>query len=188
MTAPLTYFKRYRMELDLSGALPRPVLLDGFGCVSWSDSLIDTHAAVMYDSFRDELDARIFRSFTSLSGCRELIRAIRTRDGFLPGSTWLISTGDIAVGTIQGIAESRRWGAIQNVGVVPEYRGLGLGEALLLKALTGFRTAGLVRVYLEVTARNESAIRLYRKHGFRCTRTLYKGVEEREAASVGLQI
>jgi ribosomal protein S18 acetylase RimI-like enzyme len=188
MTAPLTYFKRYRMELELSSSLPRPVLPDGFAWVAWNDSHIDTHAAVLFDCFRDELDARIFRSFTSLTGCRELIRAIRARDGFLPGSTWLVATGDGPVGTIQGIAESGRWGAIQTVGMVPECRGMGLGEALLIKALAGFRAAGLARVYLEVTARNETAIRLYRKHGFRCTRTLYKGVEEREAASVGLSI
>ena len=188
MTAHLTYYKRYRMELDLSCVSARPVLPGGFGWTAWTDAQIDTHAEVMFSCFRDELDAKVFRSFNSLTGCRELMRAIRSRDGFLPGSSWLVSGTDGAVCTIQGIAESGRWGAIQNVGVVPEYRGQGLGEAVLLKALAGFRSAGLARVYLEVTARNETAIRLYRKHGFRCTRTLYKGVGDREPAVVGLGI
>jgi ribosomal protein S18 acetylase RimI-like enzyme len=188
MTANLTYFKRFRMELDLSRPTARSHLPDGYGWLAWHDSLIDAHADVLYRSFRDELDSRIFQSFTSLTGCRELMRAIRMRDGFLPGATWLITSGDILVGTIQGVAEAGRWGAIQNVGVAPTCRGFGFGEALLLRAIVGFRSSGLTRVYLEVTARNEAALALYRKHGFRCTRTLYKGVKEWETASVGLGI
>ncbi len=65
---------------------------------------------------------------------------------------------------------------------------MGLGEAILLKALHGFRRAGANRVYLEVTATNVAAIQLYRKHGFRCTRTIYKGVEVPEPATVGVGI
>ena len=38
------------------------------------------------------------------------------------------------------------------------------------------QVAGLRRAYLEVTARNEPAIRLYRQIGFRATRTIYKPI------------
>ncbi len=69
-------------------------------------------------------------------------------------------------------------GAIQNVGVAPPWRGRGIGEALVLQALHGFRRAGLARGLLEVTAQNEIAQRLYRRLGFRRTRTLYKAVPE----------
>jgi hypothetical protein len=80
-----------------------------------------------------------------------------------------------ACGTVQGLRD--RWfGAIQNLGVVAEQRGKGLGTLLLLKALHGFVRAGLSKAYLEVTARNESALRLYRRLGFRSTRTIYKPV------------
>ena len=68
-------------------------------------------------------------------------------------------------------------GAIQNLGVVPSYRGLGLGRALIRQALAGFRGAGVTRVYLEVTAENAQAIRLYREAGFRRSKTLYKAVD-----------
>ena len=63
---------------------------------------------------------------------------------------------------------------MQNVGVVPGWRGLGLGRALVMRALHGFRTAGMRAVYLEVTAANGHAVDLYRDLGFRCTRTVYK--------------
>jgi hypothetical protein len=43
--------------------------------------------------------------------------------------------------------------------------------------LRGFRQAGLRRAYLEVTAQNEGAIRLYRRLGFVKVRTVYKAVE-----------
>jgi hypothetical protein len=43
--------------------------------------------------------------------------------------------------------------------------------------LGGFRQAGISRVYLEVTAQNEGAIRLYRRLGFVTVKTVYKAVE-----------
>jgi ribosomal protein S18 acetylase RimI-like enzyme len=53
-----------------------------------------------------------------------------------------------------------------------------LGRALLLKALHGFRQTSLHRAFLEVTAQNDSAIRLYRQLGFRCKKTIYKQVQQ----------
>jgi ribosomal protein S18 acetylase RimI-like enzyme len=67
-------------------------------------------------------------------------------------------------------------GAIQNVGVIRPYRGMGLGMALVHRALEGFTEAGLRRAYLEVTAENEVAVQLYRNVGFRRAKTLYKAV------------
>jgi ribosomal protein S18 acetylase RimI-like enzyme len=66
---------------------------------------------------------------------------------------------------------------IQNLGVIPSERGRGLGAALMHKAMIGFRQAGLGRAALEVTAQNDAAVRLYRRLGFRCRRTLYKAVD-----------
>lgn len=188
MTPRLTYFKRYRMELDLSRDLPQAALPTGFGWLPWDDSLIDMHAEAKYQSFRDDLDAKVFPSLGHPAGCRDLIRAIRYRDGFCPGSTWLVSGPDGVAGTVQGLCDRWRAGAIQNLGVVPGCRGLGLGAALLLKALHGFRAVGIGRAYLEVTARNDAAVRLYRKYGFRSYRTIYKPVEVPEPAHVGLGI
>ena len=81
---------------------------------------------------------------------------------------------------MQGICDRHRLGAIQNLGITPEHRGLGLGRALLLKALEGFSRHGLGRGFLEVTAQNEAAVRLYRQVGFRARKTVYKAVETPE--------
>ena len=80
-------------------------------------------------------------------------------------------------GTIQGLCDRQGYGAVQNLGVTPLHRSQGLGTVLLGQALAGFRAAGLRRAYLEVTAQNTGAIRLYTALGFRRVRTVYKAVE-----------
>lgn len=186
MTPRLTYFKRFRMETAVDRLPPVPPLPADYYWLPWDDGLLDLHAEVKYHSFRGEMDTQVFPSLGSEAGCRELMRAIRYRDGFVPVATWLVVGPDGAAGTVQGICDRTRTGAIQNLGVVPGYRGLGLGEALVLKSLHGFRAAGISRVYLEVTAQNDPAVRLYRRLGFRSHRTLYKAVPAAEPVPVGL--
>jgi ribosomal protein S18 acetylase RimI-like enzyme len=70
---------------------------------------------------------------------------------------------------------------IQNVGVVPGHRGLGLGRCLVERAAAGFRMHGLGRAALEVTVDNGRAMRLYQQLGFRRTRTVYKVVDSATA-------
>ncbi len=186
MAPPPLYFKRFRMELGLDRPLPAAHLPDDFAWQAWHDDVLDHHALVLHDSFHDEPDALVFPNFGHLGGCRETLRIIRYQSGFLPQATWLAVGPDGVAGTVQGIGDRHRFGALQNIGVLPAYRGRGLGEALLLKALHGFQAVGLARAYLEVTARNDSAVRLYRKHGFRNTRTFYKSVERPAPSPVGM--
>ncbi len=182
----MQFFRRYRMELPVANVtLPRPELTTEIRFVRWDPKLIDRHAHVKYESFRGELDSTVFPCLGDLSACRRLMHEISEQDGFVPSATWLIvrkSFSDDLVspdcGTIQGLAASRALGAIQNVGVIPETRGLGLGRALVLRSLHGFKAAGMRRVYLEVTAANQPAVALYRSLGFRVLRTMYKASAE----------
>jgi len=176
------------MEIDLA-QLPAelPALPPGYLWLAWHPSLLQRHAAVKYHSFHDELDSRVFPCLGDYQGCQRLMQEIARQDTFLASATWLITQdaeihrGLLDCGTIQGLAQSRDVGAVQNVGVHPDHRGLGLGRALVLKALHGFRDAGLRRVGLEVTGENTPAVELYRSVGFRHARTMYK-VLEAEAA------
>jgi GNAT superfamily N-acetyltransferase len=178
----LSYFKRYRMEIDLVG---RPLSAEpppGFRLVSWDESLVEVHAETKYHSFREEIDANVFPCLGDYAGCLRLMSEICQKPGFLPGATWLLAhVSDMGVteycGTIQGIQDRTRTGAIQNLGITPEYRGRGLGTCLMYAALEGFRRAGLRRAFLEVTAQNEGAIRLYRRLGFAKAKTVYKVTE-----------
>lgn len=173
----VTYFKRFRMEVDLGLVPPVVPLPPGCAWVAWRNDLLDCHAEVKHRCFESELDARIFPSLGDRVGCLKLMLSISSQRGFLPGATWLIQQGEDYLGTVQGLVEARRVGMIQNLGVVPEARGLGLGTALLLKALHGFKAAGMRWGSLEVTADNTGALRLYRRLGFRKARTLFRSIE-----------
>jgi ribosomal protein S18 acetylase RimI-like enzyme len=173
----ISYFKRFRMELDLLPEMARPGLPPGYSLVRWENSLLETHATTLFESFRDEIDAVVFPSLGSRTGCSYLMTEICRKPGFTPGATWLATHGDVFCATVQGVRERNGMGAIQNLGVTAGHRGKGLGTALLLQALHGFLQAGLGRSFLEVTAQNDGAVRLYRRLGFRRRKTLYKAVE-----------
>ena len=122
-----TYFKRYRMELDLRLPRPRVELPRGFRWEPWSPDLLDAHAHVKYRCFVNETDSLVFPCLSHLGGCRDLMKAIATRPGFCPAATWLVCCDGERVGTVQGLLDTGRGGSIQNLGVLAEYRGLGLG-------------------------------------------------------------
>lgn len=67
-------------------------------------------------------------------------------------------------------------GFIYDIFVTEEYRGQGIGKALVEKAETYCRERGYPRILLMVSAENQSAIRLYTKTGFK-TEHMYMGKE-----------
>ncbi len=179
----LTYFKRFRMEYDLSKSAPEsPPLPPAYELVPFSGDLIRAHAAAKYQSFRQELDANVFPCLGRRDGCLRLMREIASRAGFVPQATWLCRYSDREtgrnepVGTIQGL-QIEGWGAVQNLGIDPEHRGRGLGTILLSRAAKGFQTVGLRRMHLEVTTENTAAIRLYERLGFKRVQVVYKAAD-----------
>lgn len=177
----LQYFKRFRMEFDLDQAIPPAVLPPGFAWSPWQQTDVDRHAWVKFLSFHDEVDADVFPCLSDYHGCFRLMSDIAEQSQFAAAATWLIvqehEHTPLDCGTIQGMAVTESLGAIQNVGVAPEFRRRGIGRALVLKSLAGFRSLGLKRVYLEVTAANVPAVELYRHLGFQITRTMYRSAE-----------
>jgi mycothiol synthase len=176
-----TYFKRFRMETRLPLVdRPAPPLPAGFRLLPWSSGLVKDHARVKYESFRHEIDASVFPCLGRKDGCALLMREITQRKDFLPAATWLAVREDeelkgwLPVGTIQGLRTGPELGAIQNIGIIPDFRGLGLGSVLIWHALFGFASAGCRQVSLEVTVQNSAAIRLYERLGFSRAETVFK--------------
>ena len=174
------YIKRYQMVIDLTKVMLSDSLLPaGFYFLEWHPAFIERHAKTKYLSFCNEIDARIFPSFRQYDACLRLMRSIAEKSAFLPETTWLIVQGEPLkevrdCATIQGLKHNDLLGAIQNVAVLPDFRGRGLGQSLVLKSLHGFRNAGITQVTLEVTAENTPAVCLYEKLGFRTVKTVYK--------------
>ena len=180
----LVYFRRYRMRLDLTTALPDVVPLPpGLTWRAFDSSTVATHAQVKYEAFAGSLDSYVFACLAHREGCVRLMREIVSRREFVAGATWLIVQQDSAsaVGTIQGLrmedASGRAWGSIQNVGVVPSHRRRRLGAALLSRSAEGFRRLGLSQMKLEVTTDNDEAVSLYERLGFEIERVVYKAAD-----------
>jgi ribosomal protein S18 acetylase RimI-like enzyme len=179
----IVYFRRFRMEIDLRHALPdQPTVPAEYRLTPWDDRLLEAHADAKYRCFHWEMDANVFPSLATRDGCRRLMTEITCRRGFVPEATWLLeywpenARRPERCGTIQGVAEDKV-GAIQNVGVTEQHRGHGLGTVLMWHSLNGFKSAGVERVFLEVTAKNSGACRLYERLGFKRTKTVYKASE-----------
>ncbi len=185
----MTYFKRFRMELDLDRPMFEPPECPGnYELVPFSEGLIRDHAQAKYLSFRHELDVTVFPCLGRRDGCLRLMREIAARSGFVPEATWLLRYlpdhgAPEPIGTVQGIAHDS-WGGIQNLGIATPHRGRGLGTLLLAMAARGFRSIGLSRMHLEVTTDNTAAVRLYERLGLRRTKVVYKAAEVAMACQV----
>ena len=67
----VTYFKRWRMEFDLLGAIPEPVPPSAdYTLVPWEPKLLDAHAEVKFRSFVSEIDANVFPNLANRDGCQ----------------------------------------------------------------------------------------------------------------------
>lgn len=70
---------------------------------------------------------------------------------------------DILPGTMSGTAHVGRLG----MGLLPKWRGQGLGRRLMQECFALARQAGIEKVELEVYGDNDSALKLYRSYGFK---------------------
>lgn len=183
MPTAITYFKRYRMQIDLREGIQDPPECEGYHFLPWDEKLVAAHAEAKFRSFRNELDANVFRCLGSAVGCYRLMEEISGRDNFVPEATWLARfkhprPGRVEnCGTIQGLRLKPDVASIQNVGVVDSHRGKQVGAAIMMRALHGFHSVGVRFVTLEVTVHNTKAIRFYQRLGFRVLKTVYKSAE-----------
>jgi len=96
----------------------------------------------------------------------ESVRAFLSSPGLVQ---WAALAGDEIVGWCDGRRsplEGFRHAGVLGMGLLPGYRGKGLGRALLLATLQSARELGLGRIELEVLESNRAAIALYERHGF----------------------
>jgi mycothiol synthase len=117
---------------------------------------------------------RIFEDHASpLSWPEEYIRELHGRPEFDPRSVLVmtpVSDPDRLIGLCRTLVlpgdDGRRRGEIGIVGLLPEWRGRGLGRQLLRWGIEHLRAAGFGEIELSVEARNAPALELYRQEGF----------------------
>ena len=93
------------------------------------------------------------------------------------GPVYYAMKGDQVVGWCDVFPESNprlshRGGL--GMGILPEYRGMGIGSELLKNVIEKAREFGLEKIELNVYTTNESAIALYKKFGFKDEGVIHK--------------
>lgn len=81
--------------------------------------------------------------------------------------SFLARAGDEVAGAIRCDADRRGLGWVGALGVLPPWRGRGVGRALLVRAFRAFWDRGQLNVGLGVAADNAGALHLYRSVGMR---------------------
>jgi [ribosomal protein S18]-alanine N-acetyltransferase len=81
-------------------------------------------------------------------------------------AVYLVAECSGAVAGYMGMWKVMDEGHITNIAVAPEYRGRGIGGALLAEMIAQSEQSGIVAMTLEVRTSNSSAQKLYMKYGF----------------------
>lgn len=122
---------------------------------------------------REAFLTTLLRTYEGTLDCPE-VNGVRTVEEIMAGHRaqgaagrwWLASEGDRPAGVLLlNAPEGGAW-EVAYVGVVPEMRRRGFGEALVHKALTEARRGAAAGVLLSVDARNRPAWGLYQRFGF----------------------
>lgn len=99
------------------------------------------------------------------------MRTLIERDAIDLEASQVVLQDDQPVGVgMLAIEQGRGW--IGGLGVLPNYRGHGLGRALMEGLLEAARLRNVAQVYLEVLTQNTKAYNLYRSLGFQTVRRL----------------
>ena len=138
---------------------------EGLNFIPFSDSLESVFARVLERTYVDTLDlpeTTVDRPASQqLAGYRQ--------DQTDPPHWWLAERpGEDPIGVVMlSESEMPRTGEIAYLGLVPEARGRGFGQALILQGISAANRAGILNLGLSVDVRNSPAIQLYHDHLFR---------------------
>jgi len=157
---------------------------------NWDPDLIDDFAAMLYKIFAEpsiSIDAIFIPEYSTVGGVKKALKESaegkRTEDlGILDTRTTLLLLHE---GAACGVSICYKWeemkcdhdasdnviervpmGLISMLGLLPQYRGKGLGEILLRRILKGYADEGVKGLRLWVTVENAPAFNLYKKLGF----------------------
>jgi ribosomal protein S18 acetylase RimI-like enzyme len=157
----------FRMRIELDQQLPEPEWPDGYGVRATREGEDRRFYDAQMASFAD--------TWMFAPEPYESWRHYMVDDSVFDPALWLVvEQGDDLAGILIARAPENEPGVgwIRILGVVPEHRQRGLGEALLRHSFRDFAGRGFDAVGLGVDAENPTgAVRLYERAGMRVERT-----------------
>ena len=138
----------------------------------WRAEAYPKAAALIQEAYLGHTDAEINDQYRTFGGAQRFLHNIMHFPGcgvFDPENSWILR--DDQTGQVEGLALCSRVRGdaahITQLCVRSSLRGRGLGAVLLRHCLAELAQSGLGTVSLTVTARNEPAMALYKREGFR---------------------
>ena len=124
----------------------------------------DQLAELLEATYEQTLDCP---ALNGVQDCRDVLAGYRATSSFDPSRWFFVRRGERDVGCLllADFPEANQW-LLVYMGVVPEFRGQGLGIELVRHAQWLCREAGRARLVLAVDAANQPAIDIYAAAGF----------------------
>lgn len=180
-------FLRRFMVVSLSGRRPHPqgsdaentekqALPEDVVVEPWDRKHDRQAARLLFEVYRDHVDAKINDHYRSFDGSTRLVENIVRHWGcgeHLPGASLVavhLPTQKLA-GVLAMTAVRARTAHIPQIAIASEFQGLGLGTAMMDMSFGALANRAYEEVTLTVTDRNSGAVRLYERLGFRTFRT-----------------
>jgi mycothiol synthase len=155
------------MERPADDPCPDPAFPAGFMARAWDPGRDSIPA------FVDLLNRSFADHPTPVSWTEAAIRAAHEAPDFDPQDVLVIAPAGepdrlVAFGRARSHPSADPpYGEVKLIGVLPEWRGLGLGRAVLRWGIHHLAGRGVPTTALAVTAANERALQMYEAHGFR---------------------
>ncbi|KAJ5091000.1 hypothetical protein N7532_009684 [Penicillium argentinense] len=125
-----------------------------------------------FQSFQDELESIPGKYAEAQGGALLIARTTEPRRSDAQGSVWLPPSS--AIGCVALRRSSDHWCEIKRLYVVPEARGLNLGDRLVEAIVAQAKSLGYRGMRLDTLPEMLAAQRLYRKYGFIETEPYYE--------------
>ncbi len=161
---------RARMERDLAGPLPEPVLPAGYRLSRWAEPFREAAAALIALSHQGEEDLFLHPELAGPTGGQQLVQQVQEGvfGTFAPDCSRLGLQGETLAGLCLAVwhAALPGEGFILDLCVHPAHRRRGVGRALVLATARAFQSVGAETLSLAVTLSNRPALHLYQDLGF----------------------
>ena len=163
---------RLFMTLPLIGAsAPSRKLSGEFELRRWSDQDYQAAATVITGSYRNHIDSEINDQYRTVTGSLRFLNNIVRFPGCgqFDGESSFVAyhkPSRTPVGLILCSQVKHDVGHITQVCVLPEYRGKGIGEALLAANMQDLQRRAFLMLSLTVTEANRGAVDLYKHLGY----------------------
>jgi mycothiol synthase len=151
------------MQATFSRQPPPPATPAGYRWVTYSAEDHRTFARGIMASYQASMDCP---SLNGLRDIEDIMAGHKATGAFDPG-LWLALCEGEAPAAVLLLSRVPRTDVLELVylGLMPAYRGRGLGDLLMRRAVAAIHETGCARLSLAVDAQNMPALKLYWRHG-----------------------